>query len=461
MTSERDAPANEDFPPTYQVVLEVFEGPLDLLLRLIEREELDISKVSLAAVADQYLAHVAMLQEVSAANLADFLVIAARLLVIKSRSLLPRLEVEVDEAEEGDIGEELARRLLEYKRFKEVAGKLRDIEATGLRAFPRIAPPPKMETRLQPGEVTLAELLEAFQRALEVHPPTAPVDQVLAPIKVSITDCIETIYDLLRERRRARFSTLLRRARSRMEVVVTFLAMLELIKQRRLRVTQEEPFGEIYIEERGPSPDEGTARRREWLAATLCLPLGCLVGGQGPGGQYRPGVVFGHSRGRRRGQRPPPDTVAEQVHNLPGHCAHVADGHQQPRLVVQNVLNVLPHCVGHHGHFRGQQIDQLDRTLGPIDQRIIEGVDGHVPSRDIVGQSQTSGDFSELLLRHPPRPDHAPAQAGLGHQAIETGIVLGKQSLAHDQQTRIRYLGQNLAQDRDHPPRIILEEAGV
>ena len=215
---------------TYHVSLEVFEGPLDLLLRLIERQELDITKVSLAAVAGQYLAHVARLQEVSAANLAGFLVVAAKLLLIKSRALLPRPEHETLAEEQEDLGDELARQLLEYKRFKEVASKLREIEAAGLRAFSRIAPPPEVERRLQPGEVSLADLLDALRHALESHPLVAPVDNVVAPIRVSISDCIEAIYELLRHRPRARFSTLMGRAKSRMEVVVSFLALLELIK---------------------------------------------------------------------------------------------------------------------------------------------------------------------------------------------------------------------------------------
>ena len=148
MTADVQARTATSHALTYRVTLEVFEGPLDLLLRLVEREELDITGVSLAAVADQYLAYVAALQEVSAANLADFLVIAARLLLIKSRSLLPRPECETDVSEQEDVGEQLAQQLLEYKRFKEVAANLREIEAVGLRAFSRIAPPPQMDRRL-------------------------------------------------------------------------------------------------------------------------------------------------------------------------------------------------------------------------------------------------------------------------------------------------------------------------
>mgnify|MGYP000859453443 CR=1 FL=1 len=237
----------------YQVALDVFEGPLDLLLRLIEREELDITRVSLAMVADQYLAHVALLQQLSAANLADFLVIAAKLLVIKSRALLPRPENQAD-VEEEDVGEQLARQLLEYKRFKDAAIKLREIEAQGLRIYPRMAPPPQIEKQLQSGEVTLDELLAAFKRVLEAHPPMPPVDDVVAPVVIHISDCIETINERLKRYGRIRFSTLMRRARSRLEVIVTFMAVLEMIKQQRLRAMQERPFGEISLEAREPDP---------------------------------------------------------------------------------------------------------------------------------------------------------------------------------------------------------------
>jgi len=238
----------------YRVRLEIFEGPLELLLRLIEREELEITKVSLALVTDQYLAHIAALREVTAGDLAGFMVIAAKLLVIKSRSLLPQPEVEADDEQE-DLGEELAQQLVEYKRFKEVASELREIEERGQRVYPRLAPPPKIEPRLHAGDATLTDLLMAFARALEAHPPLPEVDAVVAPAPVRIQDCVESIERLLARYRRVRFSTLMRRARSRLEIIVTFLAMLEMIRRQQLQVTQDTPFGEIHLEAREPDPD--------------------------------------------------------------------------------------------------------------------------------------------------------------------------------------------------------------
>ena len=129
----------------YTISIDVFEGPFDLLLQLIEREKLDISAISLSQVADQFLAHVTQMEEtVKAGELADFLVIAARLVLIKSRLLLPRASRPDDEELEEDPAEVLARQLREYKRFKEAAGALRDIEDRGLHAYPRNAPLPPL-----------------------------------------------------------------------------------------------------------------------------------------------------------------------------------------------------------------------------------------------------------------------------------------------------------------------------
>jgi segregation and condensation protein A len=146
-------------------------------------------------------------------------------------------------------------RLRQYKRYKEAAAKLREIEECGRRSYPREVPPPKLEVRLQPGDASLDELVAALKRVLAAHPPTPPVDDVVAPVVIHISECINTIQSLVRRYPRLRFATLMRRARSRMEVIVTFMAMLELIKQQRLRVTQENSFGEIYLQAREPDPE--------------------------------------------------------------------------------------------------------------------------------------------------------------------------------------------------------------
>ena len=229
----------------YEIQLPVFEGPLDLLLHLIKREELDITTVALAQVTDQYLAYIAQLEQRQAKELANFLSIAAKLLLIKSLALLPRPPTLPPEAE--DVGEELVHQLQIYKRFKEVAALLHEREMHGLRGYVRIAPLPRLEPQLDLGDVTLHDLLAAVQEALDAI-PTPPVGEIIAPITVTIAEQITHIEEQLARRRQIRFREVLSEATTRVEIIVTLLALLELIKQDRARVWQERLFGEIVIE---------------------------------------------------------------------------------------------------------------------------------------------------------------------------------------------------------------------
>jgi segregation and condensation protein A len=230
----------------YTVQLPVYAGPLDLLLQLIERDELDITRVSLAQVTDQFLAYMKVLEQLSLADIADFLVIAARLILIKSEALLPR-PVERQPGEE-DPGDELARQLIAYKRYKEIALLLHEREAAGLRTYLRLAPPPKLEAKLDLSGVTPLHLLEAVRRALSLNPELAPLGTVVAPPKVTIRDQIRLIANTLRrDGGRTSFQRMLASAGSRMEVVVTFLAVLELIKRRKIEARQDQHFGDILL----------------------------------------------------------------------------------------------------------------------------------------------------------------------------------------------------------------------
>lgn len=234
----------------YQVRLSIFEGPLDLLLQLIEREKLDISSVSLAQVTDQFLTYVRELEEVQAETLADFLVIAVRLVWIKSRLLLPQ-PPKVAEEEEEDPAEALARQLREYKRFKEAAAELRAIEEQGLHTYQRTADPPELERRLETDASAMTELLAAarvaFAGALSGLPAEMPVGLVV-PFTLTIHDQIEHIRQAIATGRPLTFRALLSQARYRVEIIVTLLAVLELIKRQKIQVKQEQMFGEIVIE---------------------------------------------------------------------------------------------------------------------------------------------------------------------------------------------------------------------
>jgi segregation and condensation protein A len=231
--------------PQYRIRLPVFEGPLDLLLHLIEREELDITTVALAQVTDQYLAYLAELEQSQVKELTAFLVVAAKLLLIKSLALLPRPPALSSEAE--DVGDELVHQLRVYKRFKEIATFLQEREKLGLHGYVRIAPLPHPEPQLDLGDTTLDDLLAAVQETLNAR-PALPVGEVVTPITVTIAEQIAHIEAQLARRRHVRFRELLSEATTRVEVIVTLLALLELIKQDRVHVRQERLFGKIIIE---------------------------------------------------------------------------------------------------------------------------------------------------------------------------------------------------------------------
>ncbi|GIL16088.1 MAG: segregation/condensation protein A [Chloroflexota bacterium] len=231
----------------YSIRLPEFEGPLDLLLQMIERAELDITRVSLAQVADQYLEFVSKPGLIELSALADYLVLAARLILIKSRSLLPRVEQEA-ESEIEDSAEALARQLREYKMFKQIAMQLRAREQQNVRVYPRRAPTPK-PTVTRPTKIaglTYKALFNAFKRSLGSN-PTLPNGAIIEPLKISIHHRIARIRELTTRQTRVPFTELLTEATSRVEIIVTFLAILESLKRKLIFVAQDDIFGEIYL----------------------------------------------------------------------------------------------------------------------------------------------------------------------------------------------------------------------
>lgn len=231
---------------SYQVSTQVYEGPLDLLLQLIERAELDITKLALAQVTDQYLEHLRNMPERSPEEVSAFLVIAARLLQIKSEVLLPRPPTR--EPGEEDPGEALALQLLAYKRYRQIADLLSEREHLGLRTFLRLAPPPKVEGNVDLSGITLADLVAAA-RSVFIREDTRPsLNTVVAAPHITIRDKIKLITNFLRQQGRIAFSAILDGKRSRLEIVVTFLAMLELIKRQFVQASQESLFADIEIE---------------------------------------------------------------------------------------------------------------------------------------------------------------------------------------------------------------------
>ncbi|RME43246.1 MAG: chromosome segregation protein ScpA [Caldilineae bacterium] len=261
MTLLPDSPPADD---RYHVRLPDFFGPMDLLLALIEQEELEITAISLAQITDQYLAYLNTLQHLTPDTLTDFLVVAARLLLLKSQVLLPKPPPSILAEEEESETDDLVQQLKDYKRFKELAAELNRLQNEGGRSFVRLAPPPKIEPRLELGDVTLDDLLDATRRALAVKPEPPGVDTVVARETVTIGQQIDRIRRHLQSGQRTTFFRLLHNARSRVEVIVTLLAVLELVKRQVIEVEQSEDFGDIQLIRR----EDVSLSEDDWAALT-------------------------------------------------------------------------------------------------------------------------------------------------------------------------------------------------
>lgn len=231
----------------YTIDLPSFAGPLDLLLHLIERQELDITVISLAKVTEQYLNQVEQLKQNRIEQLIDFLVVAARLVQIKSRALLPQTPVIIEGEEEEDPAEALIRQLKQYKRFKQAAVWLQAREAQGLRTYLRVAPPPKLEGRLDMSGVTVESLLTAVREALARVEEQEDSVKLIQPRRITIEGQINRLRQRVKAGDSFQFNELLSESTSRLEISVTLLAVLELIKRREVLATQAVMFGPILL----------------------------------------------------------------------------------------------------------------------------------------------------------------------------------------------------------------------
>ena len=231
---------------TTRVQLEIFEGPLDLLLHLIKKNEVSITDIPIATITEQYLATLEVMQTFNLDVAGEFLVMAATLIHIKSRMLLPMADDEDDEEEGTDPREELVRRLLEYQRFKDAADQLERRELLTRDVFVRSVAP--IEAIPAPGfrDVSVFELLTALKRVLDRLPKDIAHEVMLE--KITVREKMTLLLDQLRTQGKILFESLFAEVTTRMEVVVTFLAMLELVKVRAIRIFQEEATGPIRIE---------------------------------------------------------------------------------------------------------------------------------------------------------------------------------------------------------------------
>ena len=242
----------------YTIDLPQFTGPLDLLLHLIDRQELDITGISLATVTEQYLAQVELFKKDRIENLIDFLVVAARLVLIKSRALLPQSPVVIEGEEEEDPAEALVRQLREYKRFKDAAKWFQEREEQGLRTYLRVAAPPKMETRVDLSGVTVDSLLTAVREALARVETREDSVSIVQPRRITIEGQMGRLRQRVRRGETFSFRDLLSEKSSRVEISINLLAVLELIKRREVKAYQAEMFGPIQI-----MAGEGVQKRPE------------------------------------------------------------------------------------------------------------------------------------------------------------------------------------------------------
>ncbi len=240
-----------------KVQLEIFEGPLDLLLYLVKKEEVDIYEVNLTKIATQFIEYVEVMKELDLDIAGEFLVMAATLMYIKSRELLPKnQQVEAGEEEdEEDPRWELIRQLVEYKKFKDAAARLQEREFQQEQIYARVPARPEfaVETPNVRPEVSIFDLVNAVSAILKRYAQREEARDVFED-KWTVSEKIEFVAGLARERGRLRFSELFESAASRIEVVVTFLALLELIRLKQLRIEQQEAFAEMEISPALPAP---------------------------------------------------------------------------------------------------------------------------------------------------------------------------------------------------------------
>lgn len=232
-------------PLFYRVKLDIFEGPLDLLLHLVKKNEVDPSAIPIATITDQYMAYLELFQQLDLDIAGEYLVMAATLLHLKSRTLLPGEDTpEEDEGE--DPRAELVRQLLEYQRFKEAAELLNRRDLLDRDIFAR--DPARDDNEAEQDlvyDVSLGDLLDALQDVLKRAAPEVVHEVVLE--QISLRDRVCFILDTLREHKEARFTDLFPLGATRLQILTTFLGLLELVRTRMIQVVQEAQFGPITL----------------------------------------------------------------------------------------------------------------------------------------------------------------------------------------------------------------------
>lgn len=232
----------------YKVKLEIFEGPLDLLLFLIRKSELDIYNIPIAVITKQYLVYIDLMRNMDLNIAGEYLVMAATLMHIKSKMLLPQEDIEEEDVEEDDPRAELVKRLLEYQKFKEAASHLEERELKQKDVFARAAKEIKKYTDSS-GEIyfeaSVFDLIAAFSTVLK----RVPKDKFREIIKdeFTVSEKIHELLHSLTENSKIQVDNLFKKSKNKIEIIVTFLAILELIRLKEVIAIQKEPFGAINI----------------------------------------------------------------------------------------------------------------------------------------------------------------------------------------------------------------------
>jgi len=232
----------------YKIKLDIFEGPLDLLLYLVKKDHLDIRDIPIAQVTEQYLAYLELMRLLDLNIAGEFLVMAATLMQIKSRMLLPRDEASMQEEEESDPRQELVQRLLEYQRFKEIASELRQREQNQRQHFRRSNAEPSAAEQLEGVyfEASIFDLINAFTKALKEGVPRELFYEVIRD-EFTVEQKIHDILHLLLNQEILILTQLFSESKNKLEIIATFLAVLELIRLKEIIIRQKELFGDIEI----------------------------------------------------------------------------------------------------------------------------------------------------------------------------------------------------------------------
>ncbi len=234
----------------YNIALDVFEGPMDLLLYFIKRDEINIYDIPIARITREYLEYLDLMKTLNLRVAGEFIAMASTLMQIKARMLLPRFSDPEDEDME-DPRTELVQKLVEYQQFKELGEELRCLEDQSIGHFPRKPDLSHIDTSVEPEEilqkVTLFDILAAFKKVLD-RLPEGPAEHRVQKPEVSIKEQTEYIYSHFIKKSKVRFSELTQNIRKRVVLIVTFLAILEMIRSRQIRVYQEGIFDDFMIE---------------------------------------------------------------------------------------------------------------------------------------------------------------------------------------------------------------------